>query len=94
MRALMALILGAEPGPAFDVPIQESSLWMHGPEANGLLEVTPGRWMVRLGQGYGATAKCYSPSSRSRELHIQPDNTGTPLHTWRSGGHRRQRAAL
>ena len=90
----MALILGAEPGPAFDVPIRESSLWMHGPEANGLLEVTPGRWMVRLGQGYGATAKCYSPSSRRRELHIQPDNTGTPLHTWRSGGHRRQRAAL
>ena len=43
MNLLMALILGAEPGPAFDVPIREISLWMHGPELHNLLYVTPGR---------------------------------------------------
>ena len=43
MNLLLASLLGAAPAPAFDVPIREISLWMHGPELHNLLEVTPGR---------------------------------------------------
>lgn len=43
MTLLMALLFGAQPAPAFDVPIREVSIWLHSPELHWLLTVTPGR---------------------------------------------------
>ena len=40
MSLLMALILGAAPAPAFDVPIREITLGLHGQQ---ILRATPGR---------------------------------------------------
>ena len=67
MNLLMALILGAAPAPAFDVPIREISMWMHGPELHNLLYVTPGRCALSApGQPEPTHV-----TARLNELHVE-----------------------
>ena len=67
MNALMALILGAAPAPAFDVPIREISMWMLWPGADGLLEVTAGRCELRM-PGQSEPTRV---TARLNELHAE-----------------------
>lgn len=67
MNLLLAVLFGAKPAPAFDVPVREISIWMHSPELHELLLVTPGRCELKApGQ-----TKPTRVTARMNELRVE-----------------------
>lgn len=89
MNLLLALILGAEPAPAFDVPIREVSLGMFGDDLFGLLHITPGEceiWAPGRTESVVVTARLSAMQAEDvRSLLMVGLDTGYSPSSWGTG---------